>query len=42
MKWDGEKDETIEANYPNRGTSQHPGLGQRMLAYLDQGMVAIF
>ena len=21
MKWDGEKDETIEANYPNRATS---------------------
>ena len=28
IKRDGEKDKTIEANYPNRGTSQHPGLVQ--------------
>ena len=42
MKWDGEKDETIEANYPNRGTSQRPGLVQRVLAYLKHDMVASF
>ena len=42
MKRDGEKDETIEANYPNRGTSQRPGLVQRVLAYLKHDMVAIF
>ena len=42
MKRDGEKDETIEANYPNRGTSQCPGLVQRVLAYLKHDMVAIF
>ena len=42
MKRDGEKDETIEANYPNRGTSQRPSLVQRVLAYLDHDMVAIF
>ena len=41
MKWDGEKDETIEANYPNHGTSQCPGLVQRVLAYLKHDMVAI-
>jgi len=39
---DGENDETIEANYPNRGTSQRPRLGRRVLAYLDHDMVAIF
>jgi len=42
MKRNEEKDETIEANYPNRGTSQHPGLVQRVLAYLKHDMVAIF
>ena len=42
MKQDVEKDETIEANYPNRGTSQCPGLVQRVLAYLKHDMVAIF
>ena len=42
MKWDGEKDETIEANYLNRDTSHHPGLVQRVLAYLKHDMVAIF
>jgi hypothetical protein len=42
IKRDGEKDETIEANYPNRGTSQLPGLGRRVLAYLDHDKVAIF
>ena len=42
MKQDVEKDETIEANYPNRGTSQHFGLVQRVLAYLKHDMVAIF
>ena len=42
MKRDGENDETIEANYPNRGTSQRPGLVQRVLAYLKHDMVAIF
>ena len=42
MKRDGEKDETIEANYPNRGTSQRPGLVQRVLAYFKHDMVAIF
>ena len=26
MKRDGEKDKTIEANYPNRGTSQRSSL----------------
>ena len=41
MKLDGEKDETIEANYPNCGTSQRPGLVQRVLAYLKHDMVAI-
>ena len=35
MKWDGEKDETIEANYPNRGTYRRPSLGRRVLAYLE-------
>ncbi|XP_066399297.1 ubiquitin-like-specific protease 1A [Miscanthus floridulus] len=39
MKLDGEKDETIEANYLNRGTSQRPGLVQRVLAYLKHDMV---
>ena len=42
MKWDGEKDETIEANYHNCGTSQRPGLVQRVLAYLKHDMVVIF
>ena len=42
MKWDGEKDETIEANYPNSGTLQRPGLVQRVLVYLKHDMVAIF
>ena len=42
MKRDGEKDETIEANYPNRGTLQRPGLVQRVLAYLKHDVVAIF
>ena len=42
MKRDGEKNEIIEANYPNRGTSQHPGLCWKVLAYLDHDMVAIF
>jgi len=42
MKRDEEKDETIETNYPNRGTSQRPGLVQRVLAYLKHDMVAIF
>ena len=42
MKRDGKKDEPIEANYPNRGTSQRPGLVQRVLAYLKHDMVAIF
>jgi len=42
MKRDGEKDETIEANYPNRGTSQRPGLVQRVLAYLKHDVVVIF
>ncbi|XP_066354055.1 ubiquitin-like-specific protease 1A [Miscanthus floridulus] len=39
MKRDGEKNETIEANYPNCGTSQRPGLVQRVLAYLKHDMV---
>ncbi|XP_066374655.1 putative ubiquitin-like-specific protease 1B [Miscanthus floridulus] len=39
MKRDGEKDETIEANYPNRDTSQRSGLVQRVLAYLKHDMV---
>ena len=42
MKWDGEKDETIEANYPNRATSQCASLVQRVLAYFKHDMVAIF
>ena len=42
MERDGEKDKTIEANYPNCGTSQRPGLVQRVLAYLKHDMVAIF
>ena len=42
IKRDGEKDETIEANYPNRGTSQRPGLVQRVLAYLKHDMEVIF
>ena len=42
MKRDGEKDETIEANYPNHGISQRPGLVQRVLAYLKHDMVAFF
>ena len=42
MKRDGEKDKTIEANYPNCGTSQRPDLVQRVLAYLKQDIVANF
>ena len=42
MKQDGEKDKTIKAKYHNRGTSQRPGLVQRVLAYLKHNMVAIF
>ncbi|CAD6223963.1 unnamed protein product [Miscanthus lutarioriparius] len=41
MKRNKEKDETIEANYPNRGTSQRPGLVQRVLGYLKNDMVFI-
>ena len=42
MKRNGEKDETIESNYPNYGTSQRPSLVQRVLAYLNHDMVIIF
>ena len=42
MKRNWEKDETIESNYPNYGTSQRPSLVQRVLAYLKHDMVAIF
>jgi hypothetical protein len=41
MKWDGEKKESIVDHYPKRGTSQRPGLVQRVLTYLDHDMVSI-